>query len=172
MIFRHVEKRDLPQLHELFQETISTVVEVEGLADVVSTNDEVQRLMQVVEDSFNKDQTYFFVAEEQDELLGTIAITPPGEIIRNHCPELSEVLEIGCVYIKVSNQSQGVGRFLLTNIFDEARKLNMTKSSLDAGFKSSQAYWMKKLGDPIHVVKDCWGKGADHMVWEIDLIRK
>ncbi|QKS69909.1 GNAT family N-acetyltransferase [Paenalkalicoccus suaedae] len=174
MIVRKAELRDALELEQLFHNTMEDVVTREELQNHVFIEDEVTRLMSVFEASLARTSTTttLLVAIKNNSVVGTISLTNPGQIITNHVPEGSKARMVGTAYVHVDYQRQGVGKVLFTNILKVARTQNAEHVYLDAGFRSSRAYWQRMLGQPTIILPNFWSKGADHHIWSLDPLLK
>lgn len=166
MKFRTIELSDLPQASELFRQCLSDLINREDIDDPLLKQNETDRLIDLMQTSLDQSSNNFFVAEENGAVLGTIALLPPGDIIKGnlHCDE--KIPEVSCVYVHPARQKSGVGSFLFANILTELKKSGSYSFYLDAGFSSSQQYWLSKLGPETHLLRDYWGPGQHHRIWE------
>ena len=169
MKFRHIETRDVTQTSELFRQCLGDLIDRERIADPLLKRSETERLIALMEISLENASHNFFVAEENDTVLGTIALLPPGDIIKENLDCDKEILEVSCVYVHPIYQKSGVGSFLFANIMDELKKAGSNRFYLDAGFSSSQRYWLSKLGRETHLLEDYWGPGQHHRIWEMEI---
>lgn len=166
MIFRNIERSDAPQASELFRQCLCDLIDREGIDDPLLKQHETDRLIDLMQTSLDQSFNNFFVAVENGVILGTIALLPPGDIIKAnlHCDE--KIPEVSCVYVHPARQKCGVGSFLFANILTELKKAGSNSFYLDAGFSSSQQYWLSKLGPGTHWLRDYWGPGQHHRIWE------
>ena len=42
--------------------------------------------------------------------------------------------------------------------------------SIDSGYSSAQKIWLKKYGEPSYTMKEQWGEGFDHLIWDVKLV--
>lgn len=166
MKFRTIELRDAPQASELFRQCLCDLIDREGIDDPLLKQQETDRLIDLMQTSLYESSNNFFVAEENGAVLGTIALLPPGDIIKDNLPCDEKIPEVSCVYVHPALQKCGVGSFLFTNILTELKKSGSNSYYLDAGFSSSQQYWLSKLGPETHLLQDYWGPEQHHRIWE------
>lgn len=113
---------------------------------------------------------YFLIAQLDNEIVGTIALGPSNELIRETIPEvLDSVLEIGTVYVHPNHQKKGVGMKLMSAMYITLLGRGVESFCLDSGYKSAQDIWTRNIGEPEYVNKDKWGPGNHHMVWHKSL---
>ncbi|MCP2034621.1 N-acetylglutamate synthase-like GNAT family acetyltransferase [Planomicrobium sp. HSC-17F08] len=165
MKFRRIEAKDINQADQLFQECLKDLLKREGFDDPPLWAEEVARLNQAVQKSFVDPLNHFYVAEKEKKLLGTIALQTPGKMLNAMVKVESGELEVACVYVHPEHQRSGVGDFLFQQACRELKAIGKQKFYLDAGFTSSQQYWLAKLGEPFRLLEDYWGPGKPHMVW-------
>lgn len=172
MIFRSLEQNDIKPLQRLFMESLSDLIRREHFEDADLLDEEVERLNTTINDSFEDEQVQFYVVVQDDTIVGTAAILPPNEIITAHMEVEPGAPEVGCVYVAPSAQRQGVGMFLLKNVINELVQKGQTVFYLDAGFKTSQVYWEKRIGPPALTIDHYWGPSAPHKIWRYEHIER
>lgn len=165
MNFRKIEEKDYETADRLFQECLADLLKREGFDNPKLWADEVGRLNKAVQKSFLDPVNRFYIAETDKGLLGTIALQSPGPMLHSMVEVEIGELEIACVYVHHAHQRQGVGDFLFQQACKELKTIGKQKFYLDAGFPSSQQYWLAKLGAPIRLIENYWGPEKPHMVW-------
>ncbi|WP_371414454.1 GNAT family N-acetyltransferase [Jeotgalibacillus sp. R-1-5s-1] len=120
----------------------------------------------MVRESLTDDRIRFYAAFTGDSVVGTIALFEPGDLVRCGLTPEPGCLEVGGVYIHPDHQRQGVAQSLLAFAEDELLRLGHDFYYLDAGFKSSQQYWVSRFGNADVLLRDYWGQGAHHMIWK------
>lgn len=118
----------------------------------------------------NGEARFFLIVKDVDKVVGSIEYGPSNELIKS-CTngELKEVIEIGTVFVHPEYQKQGLGNYLLQEIYRELQKKGIEEFCLDSGYKTAQIIWLKKFGSPTYHLRDYWEKGADHMIWKVSL---
>lgn len=166
MKFRTILDGDLEKVDALFQECLKDLLKREGFdGDGDLWAEEVARLNKAARKSLVDPANRFFVAEKENELLGTIALQTPGHMLNTMVQVEPGAMEIACVYVHPAHQRSGIGRFLFHHACRELKAIGKQKFYLDAGFTSSQQYWLSKLGEPSRLLENYWGPGKPHMVW-------
>ncbi len=164
MIIRKVQKRDVGKLETFFKNCLTDLVKRES-KELDLIEEEVDQLNRIVKESLADSKIAFFVGELNGQIVGTIALTKPNRVISENIRTESDVFEISSVYVHPSYQRQGIGQYLFQHIKKELIRMGNVKYYLDAGFSSSQQYWVQQLGNPSFRLKDYWGEGEDHFIW-------
>jgi len=73
------------------------------------------------------------------------------------------------VYINPEFQKKSIGSQLLTKMMIYLKQNEIESFVLDCGYKHSQPFWIKKLGNPTILMKDFYAKGSHHMIWQMDV---
>lgn len=166
MLFRKVLESDIAETDLLFRECLTELIAREGINEEGLLEDEILRLRDTIQKSFREPHCHFYLAEDTGRILGTIALDAPGPLISSNIELNPDLYEISCVYIHPKFQRQGVGGFLFSKIQEVLRRMGCKEYYLDAGFSSSQEYWLKKLGEATFVLKDYWSEGQPHRIWK------
>ncbi len=164
MHIRMIQKRDISDLDTLFIDCIADLVKRENKEQEL-IKEEVDQLNRIVKEALADSETQFFVAEIDEQIVGTIAQKNPNQLITENIEIEPNVYEIASVYIHPSYQRQGIGKTLFHHVKNELIRQGHKKFYLDAGFSSSQQYWEDILGKPSFILKDYWGKGEHHLIW-------
>ncbi|MDN7246984.1 GNAT family N-acetyltransferase [Planococcus shenhongbingii] len=165
MIFKKIEAADVENADQLFRTCMADLLAREGFNDNILFEEEVRRLNNAVTESFKESENRFYLALQENQLIGTIALQTPGNMLKSMVDVKPGQYEVACVYVHPSYQRQGAGDFLFQNAIKQLNSLGKTTFYLDAGFSSSQLYWLKKLGEPSLLLEDYWGTGKHHLVW-------
>lgn len=165
MEFRPLEQSDVKPLQRLFMESLSDLIRRERFEDAELLDEEVARLNTTIQDSLEDEDVQFYIALKGEVIIGAGAVLPPNEIITGHLDIEPNAKEIGSVYVSPQEQRQGVGHFLLEHIQRELLESGIDVFYLDAGFPTTQSYWMKRLGPPVLMLDHYWGLDAPHMIW-------
>lgn len=121
--------------------------------------------------SSNGKRRFLLLAEHQGQILGTLSIGAADEndIIRERAPELSQLYELGTAFILPEVQNKGIITKLIEDMRLELISRGETAFCLDSGYPTAQKIWTKKFGAPSYHLKDYWGAGSDHMIWDVKL---
>lgn len=165
MRIRKVNERDIDELDQFFRACMTDLVTREN-KELNLVVQEVDRLNGTVKECLTNSETSFFIAELNGRLVGTIGLNKPCPVIAENIKTESNVFEIVCVYVHPDFQQQGIGKFLFQYIKKELIRRGQSTFYLDAGFSSSQQYWLQRLGKPTIILKDYWGTGEDHLIWK------
>lgn len=161
-------KIDSEELHILFQTTIADAFKRDGIDDPDGILDEVKKQMEFLNQDYESkgSKLFFLIARTEEKIIGTIAYSKPSELIRSNLKvDCQNIPEITSVYILPEYQGKGVGTLLFNAIMVCLLNKKTELFCLDGGYKKSQSFWIKKLGDPTVTLKDYWGKGLDHLIW-------
>jgi GNAT superfamily N-acetyltransferase len=107
----------------------------------------------------------YLVAEYDGKVVGIIAFGNPSHYITDHIKLNVSIQEIKSVLVAKAFQKCGVGSILFTSIINELNREGYIEFCLDCGYKFSQPFWEKKLGEPTKVLLDFWAKGSHHKIW-------
>lgn len=168
---RKPEVKDLPQINQLFAETIRDNFLKEGIDDPNGTasKTEIESLQNAIQNHFalgEKRDNHYLISTYDEKILGTIAYGKVSKLIFDNLKiDYTNTPEIKSVYVLPDHQNKGVGRQLMQNILVALQKENITHFCLDSGYQRAQGYWSKNLGEPRTILRDHWAKGAHHMIW-------
>jgi predicted cupin superfamily sugar epimerase/GNAT superfamily N-acetyltransferase len=163
----------LPRRHEdrkeveaFYRETIADTFKRNGIDDPDGVKEEVKHQME----TFDRQTDRVLLARISDRLVGTIACGQQNRSVRNNIEEsLKELPEIKGVYVHPDYQSRGIGTRLWKTMLTSLYKEGVEKACLDSGYRLSQKYWTKKIGEPEITIKDYWGKGEHQMIWFFEI---
>ncbi len=99
-------------------------------------------------------------------ICGIIAYGKAGDLITNQLFIPDEIPEVKSVMILPAYHHQGIGSYMFDHTIEIIKEAGLTGYCLDCGYRSSQGFWIKKLGDPDICLKDFWSEGYDHMIWK------
>lgn len=165
MNFRKVLQQDFDECDHLFQVCLENLLVRENILEAGLLESEMVRLHEAMISSCGHPNQFFYVAQKNNEIAGTIALMPPGPMIASEVAVHPGGMEIACVYVHPKYQRQGVGKFLFEQVLRELNRLKHKCFYLDAGFSSSQRYWEKILGEPSYILKNYWGLDKHHLIW-------
>jgi putative acetyltransferase len=151
--YRHIEKRDNPKLAELIRDVLREFhIDQPGTAYTDPTTDNLYTL-------FDYPESQYWIAEESGTIVGGCGVyptkgLPPG------CAELVKF------YVSSADRGKGIGKQLLYQCFESAKKLGYSQLYLEtvpelgkaigmyekAGFK----YLSKALGNSGHYFCNVW----------------
>lgn len=162
------QKEDVEELNRLFAAGILDAFHQDGIDDNDGIRVEVEKQLSLLQQDLESQgsEVYFLLARTEAEIVGTIAYGEPNNLIRDNLAiDWQGIPEITSVYVLPAFQGQGVGTLLFNSILCCLQYKNVAKFCLDGGYKKSQRFWIKRLGDPTVTLKDYWGKGLDHLIW-------
>ncbi|MFC0186890.1 GNAT family N-acetyltransferase [Fictibacillus aquaticus] len=171
-IRRPVEE-DRSELHHFFKTVITDTFNKNGIGDKAEDlENEINEKKKYLELDYKSDgrERYFLIALSGSKIVGSIEYGPASELITD-CSSgaLSDLVEVGTVFVHPEHQRNGLGRALLEAIYDALHKRGIHEFCLDSGYESAQIIWRKKFGEPDYWMKDYWGEGMDHMIWKVSL---
>lgn len=174
IMIRRPRKDQVEQLNQFFELVIRDTFNKNNITDLIDTlEEEIKDKRRALDEDIESDgkDRYFLVATIDEMIIGTIAHGYPNDLIKEYTyGELSNMQEIGTVYVHPGFQQQGIGNLLLSKMFEILKEKKIEEFCLDSGYKSAQKIWRKKFGEPKYLFKDFWGDGADHMIWRLKLI--
>ena len=108
----------------------------------------------------------FLAVEIDGKIVGTIGTAPPSSLLGELLPDLvDDTPEIICAFVDPDHHRHGVGCLLYSAISEDLRNNGTNRWVLDCGYRSSQGFWRRLLGEPTVTMKGYWGEGYDHLVW-------
>jgi len=164
-------ENDLKELHRLFERVLPHTFLKEGLpSDHMAILEEVEDKKEQLEAYFNKSQvSEYLVARVDDQIVGTIWYGRSGNLIKEGSNgQLSNLGEIGTVFVLPDYQGCGIGKKLFLAMEDLLHSKQIEKYTLDSGYTHAQEVWKHLLGAPAYIMKDKWGQGIDHYIWLIE----
>ena len=157
-----VDETDREKLRRFYLLTITDTFAKNGINDPEGIIGEVDHQMEI----FNHPGDLLFLATKDGEFIGTIAYGTMNTTVSNSIPNnLQHLKEIKSVYVHPEFQNRGIGSQLWHTIIDQLKKNAVEEVCLDSGYKISQQFWKKKIGEPTFFMKDYWGEGEHQMVW-------
>jgi len=164
---------DREQIYALFETVLKDTYAKNGLdAFKDELLEEIALKKSFLEQDFESDgaEKYFLIAKIKDRVVGTVEFGPANSVIKAcNDDSMMTLNEIGTVFVLPDFQAMGIGSAMLGAIEETLVKKGQQAYCLDSGYPSAQKIWLRKLGDPAHVLKDYWGEGFDHMIWRVDL---
>lgn len=167
---------DYKELHQLFSVTIRDAFAREGVDTTFA--DEIPEEIQFQLDALNRDfdsggrDEYFLIARTSSGIVGTAAygITTDGvsealDVGDNYVPEVKSV------YVLPQAQGRGIGSKLFDSIITQMSCAGISEFSLECGYKRAQAFWKRRLGEPIVVYRDYFAEDAHLMFWRCKIER-
>jgi GNAT superfamily N-acetyltransferase len=169
LIISNPTTADKKSAYKVFETSIPDAFEKEGIGSLKEfINSEILFKKHMLDLSIDSPDSgiYFLVARLGDTVVGTISFGSCGEDIKK-CTEnqLSNIGELGSLYVLPDYQEQGIGSALINAMVSWLNKQGIDQFCLDSGYKRAQKRWIRKFGQPYKIVKDYWGPGSDHMIW-------
>ncbi len=161
---------DSDACHHLFREAIRHAATGDSIdpdrTDWVA--EEIDRADRLLREDFASDgeNAFFLIARSDERVIGSVARIVPGEVIRSSLAiSPDRTPEVGCLFVLPEYHRRGIASLLFSAILDRFRLEGWDEYVLDCGYRSSQGFWRKKLGEPDLLLKDHWGVGYDHVIW-------
>lgn len=168
LILQPVQKEDLEEISELLECVIIDNFKKDGIFSekhdlmIDEIHHQIDKLNQsLLEHSLN----HFYKLKNDHQIIAVLAYGPAEHLITNHIDFEKSCLEIKSFMILPEFQKQGYGRMMFEQILEILHKNRETSFCLDCGYRSSQEFWKKILGDPTVQLYDFWGHGYDHLIW-------
>jgi GNAT superfamily N-acetyltransferase len=162
-----IEDREI--LNEFFRLVLIDTFHKNEISDLVDTlQNEIEDKRRCLDqdlESAGKERC-FLIAKDKNLIVGTAEYGPSNDLILS-CTngELKDIKEIGTVFVHPEYQRKGIGSKILISLLMDMRNEGIEEFCLDSGYKIAQRIWIKKFGEPQYLLKNFWGKNADHMIW-------
>lgn len=164
-----LRRLDQAQVNALFEFCITDTFIKENLTHLETLcQDEIAYKKHLVDDALSENLLgfRFWVAKQQNQVVGIISYGPCGEDIRACTQEaLAHLGELGSLYVLPDHQNQGIGSLLIQTVAQELSVLGIDQFVLDSGYQSAQELWKMKFGTPWIQIPDYWGPNMPHCVW-------
>lgn len=173
IILRRPLLGDRQKLETFFKLMVESTFIMEGIGHltemiVEETEDKIKRLLQDLET--DGESSYFIIAEWNDEIVGTIAVSECNElIIEGSLGELEGTVEVNTVFVRPDKQNHGIGKMLMKAMTNHLRKMNVSSFCMDSGYKRAQSIWTHLYGLPDYVMFDYWEEESHHMIWRVPI---
>ncbi|GAB6108177.1 GNAT family N-acetyltransferase [Fusibacter bizertensis] len=165
------QNKDVAAIEVLFERVLEDNWEKNGLWDLESDLQEeieLKKSFLAMDLSTQGKEKYFLIAKVDGRVVGTIEIGKANETIETCGSEfINELPEIGTVFVLPEFQGRGIGSFMMEAMCQYLKKESYKGFFIDSGYKTAQEIWIHKYGEPTFLLKDHWGPGLDHMVWQI-----
>lgn len=164
-----LSKQDQTQVKALFEVCIHSIFKKENLQHLTELcQNEIDYKCSLIEDALGSQKLgfRFWVAKNEDQIVGIISYGPCGEdIIKCSKGTLSHLGELGSLYVLPEVQNQGIGSALIQAVLQDLDHSGVDQFVLDSGYRSAQERWKKKFGHPWIEIPDYWGPNMPHCVW-------
>lgn len=111
---------------------------------------------------------YFLLGKLEGEIVASISLGTVGHLILECTGDsLSNLYEVGTVFVKPCFQGQGIGSYMMNLIQRELVERKQDSYCFDSGYPSAQRVWTKHFGKAQHIQYDFWGKDSHHMIWHL-----
>ncbi len=159
---------DLIELNTLFDKVIRNNFHRDQIDQEMNELmlEEIENQKSSLSGSFNlHNNNLYYKLTIDHTICGVIAYGNAGELITNHLAIPADIPEIKSVMILPEYHHQGLGSIIFEKVITNIKEAGLNGYCLDCGYRCSQGFWIKKLGDPDVCLKDFWGEGYDHMIW-------
>ncbi|MBN2897275.1 MAG: GNAT family N-acetyltransferase [Clostridia bacterium] len=163
---------DVDEMGRFFEVVIPHTFVKEGLpSDHETALEEIVEKKKQLLGYLNRDvASDYFIALKEGRIVGTIWYGPSGDLIKEgSCGTLGHLGEIGTVFVLPEYQGQRIGKQMMAHMSTILLQKGISAVTLDSGYAHAQKVWQHLFGQPKFVMKDQWGEGIDHMIWEIQL---
>jgi GNAT superfamily N-acetyltransferase/predicted esterase len=141
---------------------------IDGMAEDLEL--EIKTKIKYLKQDIDSDgeKRHFLIAKMADNIVGTIEFGPANELI-TACNDayLSSLPEIGSVFVDPKYHNLGIASKMLDAIYAILKQRGFDTFCLDSGYGNAQKVWTHKFGAPKITLKDHWGEGLDHMIWQV-----
>ncbi len=169
IVIRRPEKKDICEIHNLFNLVIEDTFSREGFEELIEQMDGIfdEKTNYLKEDFASKGvERYFLIAEYENKIVGTIESGPSSKLLIESTNKTYEnSIEIGTVFVLPEHQQLGIGSLLLKAMCKKLASENIKEICIQSGYKIAGAVWRKKFGKPTFIVDEYWGEDYDHLVW-------
>ena len=173
---RRPKKNDISKIKNVFHGAISYAFEADGIADREDgITEEVEKQLSCLQSDFssNGTDTYYLIAEIENQIVGTIAyqwVLPEDTFYTKYLEHnLTGIPEVTSVYVLSDFQGKGIGSLLFNSILLVLTGKGVRGICMDGGYQKSIQFWTRKIGNPDKVLKNHWGKGLDQVFWYRDM---
>ena len=173
VVIRRPRIEDIKELTQFFRIVITDTFTLDGIGDKVDDmENEIEEKKSYLKTDFmsNGVKRYFLIALDGDKIIGSIEHGPVSELIRK-CTDyaLTELNEVGTVFVHPDYQRNGIGNLLLNIMYLTLKEKGIEEFCLDSGYRRAQEIWRKKFGAPDYLLTDYWDKEYHHMIWRIQI---
>lgn len=172
LIIRRPIMADLEPAKIFFEMVLKHSFQDNGIDKLELLNEEIGDKENRILEDLNTDgrDRYFLLAEYDGSLVGSIEYGPTGKLI-NECTEnsLSDLFEIGTVFVHPDFQKKGISALLLESLFRELRSKKVERVCFDSGYPIAQRIWNRTFGKPAYCFENYWGEDAHHMIWIVNI---
>lgn len=149
---------DAPKLHRFFEIVVKDTFQKNQIGHLTEVIDEeIQDKKNILAEAIDSHGTHrnFMAAYWKGEVVATIAYGPVNELIQEHGdPTIQDLYEIGTVYVHPELHGYGIGTFMVQGLLKQLAAIGAEAVILDSGYKTAQAMWTRKLGEPTYLWKD------------------
>lgn len=165
------QNEDIAAIEVLFERVLADNWEKNGLWELESDLREeisIKKEFLAIDFATQGKEKYFLIAKLDEQVIGTVEIGEANETIKACASEfVNDLPEIGTVFVLPEFQGKGVGSLMMEAVCQYLKKESYKGFFIDSGYKTAQVIWIHKYGEPTFLLKDHWGPGLDHMVWQI-----
>ncbi|MEK7602975.1 MAG: GNAT family N-acetyltransferase [Patescibacteria group bacterium] len=135
---------------------------------VLPIPDEIDGVLATVKDSIDgkNDKLYVLAQDTDGNVTGMIGLMPPSDKMKSYTS--GNAVEIINAYISPDSQRQGVGTFLLEQLFTHAKDNGITEIDVNSEPRYQESgwpFWNEHFGNPVTLQKDQYGPGRDAPIW-------
>jgi|GEM_PF-627020 len=162
---------DLEETSRFFKKVLTYTFESNGINDMAEDLElEIKTKIKYLNQDHKSggQKRHFLIAKMDDKIVGTIEFGPANALIKEAGDAyLSTLPEIGSVFVDPEYHNLGIATIMLKAICDVLKKQGIQVFCLDSGYGNAQKVWAHKFGVPKIILKDYWGEGLDHMIWQV-----
>ncbi len=157
-------------IKDLWYKAIKDAFDKDALGEVHDPKDELAFKMDQLDDAFESPDSHYYLLFDESALVGTIAYgTPPNKGIQKRTDgELSDMVEIGSLYIDPAAQKKGYGRTLLIFILQTLLDQGVETVCFDSIIEWSKRIWIRLFGEPKYRITSK-KHDFEHMIWVVDV---
>lgn len=167
-LIQPVQEKDISEITHLFEIVIKDNFKRDGI-DLLKHDlmlEEIDSQKNKLISSFNSSaQNHFYKLIINKQIIAVLAYGYAEPLITDHLIIAKSYPEIKSFMIIPEFQKKGIGRLMFEQIIKILHQNHETNFCLDCGYRCSQSFWKRMLGDPSLVLKDFWEKGYDHLIW-------
>ncbi len=164
-------KEDLEETNQFFKKVLTYTFASNGIVNMDEDLElEIKTKIKYLKQDHESDgqMRYFLIAKMDEKIVGTIEFGPANDLITDcNNAHLSTLPEIGSVFVDPSYHNLGIATKMLSATYDVLKQRNIQAFCLDSGYGIAQKIWTHKFGAPKITLKDYWGEGLDHMIWQV-----
>jgi L-amino acid N-acyltransferase YncA len=165
MQIREPKITEKAEIMELFKTSIADAYKQNSIN--APYDDQIKKQDNWMNKHFNGEESYYLVAIENDKIIGIMAFGEPKKIHIKHLGFSENTPLVRSAYVLPEFQGIGIGSKLFKGLLNEMDRRDVKSFYIDAGYRISQGYWKRRLGEPDVILKKYYDNDDDMMLWKV-----